>query len=62
MRFYEIQTIKPLSAEQQRIRNLQQQIEQGRSALAAERERQRKQREQKRRQRLAKTAGSVRAT
>lgn len=59
MRFYEIKTIKPLSAEQQRIRNLQQQIEQGRSALAAERERQRKQRETERRRRAAaNTVGS----
>lgn len=59
MRFYELKTIKPLSPEQQRIRNLQQQIEQGRRALSAERERQRKQRERERQRRAAaNTAGS----
>jgi hypothetical protein len=60
MRFYEIKTIKPLSPEQQRIRNLQQQIEQGRRALAAEREQQRRKRETLRQQRAqARTVGSV---
>jgi uncharacterized protein YlxW (UPF0749 family) len=60
MRFYEIKTIKPLSPEQQRIRNLQQQIEQGRRALAAEREQQRRKRETERQRRAAnKMTGSV---
>jgi uncharacterized protein YlxW (UPF0749 family) len=60
MRFYEIKTIKPLSPEQQRIRNLQQQIEQGRRALAAEREQQRRKRETERQRRAqANTVGSV---
>jgi len=60
MRFHEIKTIKPLSPDKQRIRNLQQQIERGRQALAAERARQRRQRETQRQQRAAdKMTGSV---
>lgn len=60
MRFYEIQTIKPLSPAQMRVRTLQQQIERSRRALSAEREQQRKQRETERQRRTAnKTTGSV---
>jgi len=60
MRFYEFKTIKPLSPEQQRIRNLQRHIEQGRRALAAEREQQRRKRETERQRRAqANTVGSV---
>lgn len=45
MRFYEIKPTKPLTAQQQRVRAIQQQIEAGRRALAAERERQHRTRE-----------------
>jgi hypothetical protein len=45
MRFYEIKPTKPLTAQQQRVRAIQQQIEAGRRARAAERERQRRTRE-----------------
>ena len=60
MRFYEIATIKPLTPKQARIRSLRQQIENGRRALAAERERQRRAKETERqRKAAAKLAGSV---
>ncbi len=59
MRVYEIAPIKPLSPQQQRIRSLQQQIENGRRALAAELERQRRTKEAERQRRAtAKLAGS----
>jgi hypothetical protein len=57
MRFYEFKSIKPLSIEQQRIRNLQQQIENGRRTLAAERERQRRAKEHERQQRAVQSIG-----
>jgi uncharacterized protein YlxW (UPF0749 family) len=45
MRFYEFKPTKPLTPQQQRVRSLQQQIENGRKALNAERERQRRAKE-----------------
>jgi hypothetical protein len=48
MRINEVVIKKPLSPEQQRIQALKQQVERGKKALAAERERQRAERERKR--------------
>jgi uncharacterized protein YlxW (UPF0749 family) len=60
MRFYEIATVKPLTPQQQRIRSLQQQIEAGRRALAAERERQTRSKEMERQRKASsKLAASV---
>lgn len=58
MRFYELKTIKPLSPEQMRIRNLQQQIERGRRALSLEREQQRRKRESERQRRTMNSLGA----
>jgi hypothetical protein len=45
----EVSTLKPLSPEQARIKNLQQNVERSRQQLNGEQERQRKQREAERR-------------
>jgi len=45
MRFYEFKPVKPLTPQQQRVRSVQQQIENGRKALSAERDRRRRARE-----------------
>jgi arsenate reductase-like glutaredoxin family protein len=57
MRFFEIQSIKPvkpLTPAQARLRSLKQQIENGKRALAAERERQSRQAELERQQKSTK--------
>lgn len=59
MRFYEFKPLKPLTAAQQRVRAIQQQIEAGRRALAAERDRQRRAREQERSRRAAQQLSTV---
>lgn len=55
MRFCEFKPTKPLTAQQQRVRAIQQQIETGRRALAAERERQRRTRELERQRKATAT-------
>jgi len=52
MRFFEIQSIKPLTPEQSRIRALKQGVEAARTRLTAERDRQRRARELERQRRL----------
>jgi hypothetical protein len=53
MRFYEFKPVKPLTPQQQRVRSIQQQIEFGRKALAAERDRQRRAKELERQRKAA---------